>query len=116
VFGRWKGNEGSSLINPDTIDLVAETAEGNVELWILRDQPWSGSDEEVGSLQQKIHNYVGYAVDGQLDRDYPELTGRTWSIVVCSRKGAPDSRTAHVIETLQQRLPSHGGTLSHRLG
>jgi hypothetical protein len=46
-----------------------------VILHIVSDAPWTGSDDQLTSLQQKIHNYVGFAADGQLVATYPEANG-----------------------------------------
>lgn len=73
--------------------------ETTVELVIVADAGWSGSDEQIRSLQEKIHTYVGFAVDGQLTETSPEVADRPWSIVVQCGNTAPDPRTADVLET-----------------
>lgn len=59
----------------DKIDLVTVSPEGDVvQLYIVVVAPWTGSDAQIQSLQQKIHNYVGFAADGELHRAYPETS------------------------------------------
>ena len=99
------------LFDPTTIDLVGQTADGVVQLFIIRDEPWSGSDEELMSLQHKIHNYVSFAVDGQLVEEYPDTAGAPWQIVIRSFGGEPDNRSTKVINQLVDRVPTHGGSL-----
>lgn len=82
-----------------------------MQLFIVRDEPWSGSDEELLSLQQKIHSYVGFAADGQLVEQYPETAGSPWQIVIRSFGGEPDPRSIRLIDELAQRIPSYGGSL-----
>lgn len=98
--------------DPTKIDLVAKTADGVVQLFIFRDQPWSGSDEELLSLQEKVHAYVGFAKDGQLVNSYPDTAGLPWQIVIRSFVGEPDARSTQVIDQLAGVLPNYGGSLS----
>jgi Family of unknown function (DUF6572) len=75
------------MFDPTTVDAVAVTPERDaVLLYLFERDGWSGSDEQLLSLQEKIHTYVGFAVDGQLSRDYPETAARSIGV------GAPISR------------------------
>jgi hypothetical protein len=105
-----------SLFDPDKIDVVATAPNGSVRLVVVQDQPWTGSDEELQSLRQKVHNYVAYAVDGQMHRDKPESQGHPWSIAVVSMAGAPDRRSAETLAQLQEAVPRHGGAFTHHVG
>jgi hypothetical protein len=98
-------------LNPNTIDLIGESADGTVQLFIVNDQPWAGTDEEITALQHKIHNYVSYALDGQMHRDHPDTVGAAWQIVIRSHAGPPDPRTSDVLERVRPALESYGGTL-----
>ena len=98
-------------INPNTIDLVGLTADGAVQLFIVRDSPWTGTDDEIAALQGKIHSYVGYALDGQMHRDYPETVGAPWQVVVRSTAGSPDLRTAALLAQVGPAIENYGGTL-----
>jgi hypothetical protein len=42
------------------------------------------------SLQDKLHAYVSYALDGQMVQMYPELSSRPWRIVIRCLTGPPD--------------------------
>ena len=102
-------------LDPLKIDVVALSPDGShVELHIVRDSPWTGSDDDVASFQAKIQTYVSYALDGQLHSDYPETQGLPWTIVVTSYAGAPDERTAHVIGVLEEQLTNYGGSITSR--
>ncbi len=57
---------------PWKIDLVSISPDGStVNLYIVAEQPLTGSDGQLRSLQEKIHNYVGYVLDGQMSREIP---------------------------------------------
>lgn len=99
------------LFDATTVDVVGESAEGVVELIIVADVAWTGSDAQLVSLQQKIQSYVSFAVDGQLEQSFPEAAGRPWCIVLSAQAGPPDDRTDRVLQTLAERLPAYGGSL-----
>ena len=64
------------VFDAGSVDIVSIPADGaTVDLHIVQDQPWSGSDEQINSLQQKINNYAAYAIDGPLVEAYPEANG-----------------------------------------
>src|SRR5687767_9493284 len=91
------------LFDGATVDAVSIPADGSaVELHIVADAPWTGSDPQITSLQQKIHTYVGFAADGQLAAAYPEAAGLPWRIVVQCHAGNPDARTADVLARTRQ--------------
>jgi hypothetical protein len=100
-----------ALFDAAKVDVVTLSADGRVELYIVQDRAWTGSDAQLNSLQVKVHNYVGYALDGQLARDYPETLGKPWEIVVHCQTGAPDQRTQYVLTELAKRLRPYGGCL-----
>lgn len=80
-------------------------------LHVVADQPWTGSDEQLRSLRAKIHNYVGFAMDGQMNRTYPETSGVPWRIEINAKIGPPDPRTAAMVSDLALRIEAYGGSL-----
>lgn len=99
-------------LSPDVVDLVAVSPDGSlVELIIVQAEPWSGTDAELMALQAKIHNYVGFAIDGQLVATHPETDGLPWRIIIDSQAGPPDERTLAVLEALTDRVRAYGGDL-----
>ena len=99
------------LFDASKVDLVAESADGVIELVIVADAPWTGSHAQLSSLQDKVQTYVSFALDGQMERSFPEAAGRPWRIVVAAQAGGPDERTSSVLHTLADRLPQYGGSL-----
>jgi hypothetical protein len=103
----------ASVFDPAKIDLVTIAPDRDaVLLYIVQSDGWSGSDEQLTALQQKIHAYVGFALDGQMERTYPETAGLPWRIVIESQAGAPDVRSAEMIERLVHPVRSYGGDLT----
>ena len=94
------------------VDLVTLSPDSAVALlYVVADAPWTGSDAQIHSLQEKIHNYVGFVVDGQLAAQYPETTGLPWSVVVDSHVGPPDDRTSDVLDRMKDPIARYGGSL-----
>jgi len=105
----------SDAFDAASIDLVGLSPDGStVELFLVQSGAWTGSDTQVGSLQAKIQNYVGYAADGQMVRQYPEVEGLPWRIVVDCQTGQPDEKSQAVFAHLAQALPTYGGGIEVR--
>jgi hypothetical protein len=103
----------SDAFSAQTVDLVALSPDGQTaRLYIVQANPWTGSDSQVASLQEKIHNYVGFALDGQMVATYPETRDLPWEIVVVCQTGQPDERSGQVLAFTQEALKKHGGTLT----
>lgn len=101
-----------ALFDGSKVDLVAISADGTaVEVIIVNDRPWTGSDAQVMSLQEKVHAYVGFALDGQMVAAYPETEGLAWRIVIDDGAGLPDARSAGLIARLTVKVREYGGDL-----
>jgi hypothetical protein len=70
-----------SVENARVVDLVAHNPKTDqVGLVIFEHRPWNSSHERLLQLQDKIHSYVSYALDGQ--QTYPQLVGKPLTIVL----------------------------------
>lgn len=108
---RFGKRQQDSLFDAGKVDLVSESAEGVIDLVIVQDQPWTGSEGQVASLQSKVQTYVSFALDGGLAEQFPEAAGRPWRILLHCQTGAPDAQTQSVLDVLATRLPEYGGSL-----
>jgi hypothetical protein len=96
-----------------TIDLVGVSPDGStVLIYLVQSGAWTGSDAQISSLQTKIQNYVGFALDGQLVSAYPDVQGLRWSIVVDCQTGPPDPRSAEVLAHAAEAIKGYGGALT----
>jgi hypothetical protein len=102
------------LLDPQKVDVVSIASDGTVELGLVQSHPWTGSEAQLQSFQQKVQTYVSYAVDGGMVSAYPETRGLPWRLVVHSQNGPLDPNTEHVIAVLAERLPEHGGSIAFR--
>jgi len=116
VLGRQKKHDEraeppSGIEAPEKIDFVAlPPDESSIDLHIAQNVEWDGSDRVLTLLQQKIPNYVGFAVDGQLAAAYAEYAELPWRIVVDCQT-TPDPRTAQMLDAMVDPVAKYGGEL-----
>lgn len=114
----WKKRVDEVLLDATKIDIIALAPESAfVQLFITHGFPWTGSDQQLQSLREKVHTYVGYALDGQMAAEHPEFAGLPWRIAIVAKE-PPDERTTAVIADIAQAVRRYGGdlTLDQRLG
>lgn len=87
---------------PTTIDYVALLADGTVALLLAHD-----SSQPIEQLQQRVHGYVGFAVDGQMTRDYPQTEGRPVSIMLIVPE-QPTGNLAAYIDLIRPSMAQEG--------
>ena len=89
---------------PNVIDLVSHDAKTDVvTLSMIEERMWDASNERIDQLQTKIHNYVGFALDGQFAKLYPSYVGKSLTIALrCS--SAPDEATSRFLAEMRSRL------------
>jgi hypothetical protein len=105
------------VFDAQKIDLVSLSADDAVaNLYIVQADAWTGADDQIVSLQQKIHNYVGFALDGQMVKMYPETASLGWRIIIDSQTGSVDARTAGVLAQVTEAVRRHGGDLVIHVG
>lgn len=70
------------LADPEVIDLISLSPDGSTcRLHIVEVDAWS-ERPDAGQLNEKLLNYVGFALDGQLAAAYPEVVGLPIQIVI----------------------------------
>jgi hypothetical protein len=88
------------------------SADGStVSLFVVVDQPWTVSEDEVTSLKEKLNGYVVFVVDGALTDAYPETAGLAWEVVIDTQVGAPPEHVQAVLDHFGQAVQQYGGTL-----
>lgn len=97
----------AGVADTDTVDVVAQDADGTYLLVMVEDRPWGASPEQVTQLQEKINTYAGYILDGGLARQYPETEGGPVRIRLdCI--SAPTDHFAHITEHAANQLTALG--------
>ena len=94
--------------NSDVIDLVAFIPASNeVVLAIIEEHPWTESKKHLLELQTKIHNYVGFVLDGELEKKYPDYAKKPIRFELrCAEP--PREKTSQFLVEIMQRLKPYG--------
>lgn len=86
----------TGLDNPAAIDLISISPDGNtIMLHLVAGEPWDADGKRAMQLQAKLKNYVAFAADGQLARQYPDSRGKHVMVRI---------DTHHPLGDLEQRL------------
>ncbi|MBV9934645.1 MAG: hypothetical protein JO367_10130 [Actinobacteria bacterium] len=102
----------SDAFDGQTVDVVSLSQDGTlVRLYIAQAGEWTGSDEQLVSLQEKVNSYLTFILDGQMGREYPQAAGRSWEIVIHCQTGPPDARTREFLELARRGVQEYGGDL-----
>ena len=69
------------LNDPGIVDLVSINSTGDeVIVHIVAPEPWG--EKQFFQLQAKLKNALAFTADGQLERTYPEVAGRSKAIEI----------------------------------
>ena len=95
---------GAGVQNPTVIDLVTyDSKSGEFALIMTETRPWDGSADRVLELQEKINNYLSFALDGRLERQHPGSVGKPIRIQL-DCVSPPDPETGHFVELVREKL------------
>ena len=96
----------SGVSDPNTVDVVAQEADGGIVLVMVEDRPWGTDPDQAKQLQDKCNTYAGYVLDGSLVRDYPEAEGVPTRIRLdCVEE--PSGHFAHITSHTVEQLAKH---------
>ena len=97
------------------IDFVAlDSLTQEVVLGIVEPRSWDGSDRRIYELQEKVNAYLGFALDGEMIENLPNLEGKAIRLQLdCSE--APDARTEHFIKIIREQIGFQGITFKVRV-
>ncbi|RKQ88211.1 hypothetical protein C8N24_6252 [Solirubrobacter pauli] len=99
------------MLDTDYIDFLSVSPNGHAVLHIVQQDRWTGTDDQLLTLQAKVNTYLAFVLDGQMAADHPDLADLPWRIALDSRAGAPDTRTAQLLSLLADGVRAHGGDL-----
>lgn len=93
---------------PTSVDFLSFDARSDqVVLTISEERVWTGSEDELRKLQEKLSNYLSYAVDGGLARKFPEYAEKSVRIRLdCLHH--PSKGTIEFLDEARRRLSDHG--------
>jgi hypothetical protein len=70
----------AGIHEPETIDLVAQAADGRYLLVMIETRPWGSDPSQGDQLKAKINTYAQFALDGGLMQHYPETANQPIAI------------------------------------
>ncbi|MFL6142477.1 MAG: DUF6572 domain-containing protein [Labedaea sp.] len=66
----------AGIEHPNVVDLITHNPRTDeYALIMIENREWNGSPEQLEQLQLKINNYLIFALDGGLVREYPQSAG-----------------------------------------
>ena|ERR1035437_8470033 len=93
------------------IDLITRDEQRNeIVLIIVDDRPWDGSRDRLEELQQRVNDYLGFALDGDLRQKFPETSGLPFRLQL-DTSAQPDAKTTGFIEELNHAIAQYGTRL-----
>ena len=100
--------EKRGLENAAVIDLMTQEAGTGVVMLVMAEhRPWSGEEEQLFQLQEKINAYLSFALDGEMLELYPHLEGKPLRLRLDSLY--PLSGEAHhLVQMVQQQIGFQG--------
>jgi hypothetical protein len=97
----------AGIADTHVIDLVATDADGNAEVWITEDDPWTKEPEQNLHLREKFNTYVTYILEGMLIRDYPTLADHSVTLKLLCNGEPPAGEITETIETARAYLEKY---------
>lgn len=93
----------AGIDDTETIDLVAQAADGTYLLVMIEERRWGADKNQAADLKAKINTYLGYMLDGNLFRDFPETLGKPVCIRLdCTER--PTGQFAHITSHAAEQL------------
>jgi hypothetical protein len=93
--------------DPSTVDLVVARSDGSVELSMLEERPWDGSDERLRELEEKVNAYLSFVLDGHMARQHPDIDPRQITIRL-DYMSRMDERTRSMLPSIEAALKEYG--------
>ncbi len=97
-----------ALQNPHFIDLLSEDpTTGEVILGMLEPRPWDGSDQRIFELQEKVNAYLSFALDGEMEEQFPAFRDRRLRLQLESAE-PPDAKAEYYIGIIREQIGFQG--------
>lgn len=97
----------AGIADTNTIDVVAQDADGTYLLVMVEDRRWGAEEEQEAQLREKLNTYAGFVLDGDLTAQYSETAGAQVKIRLDCVE-APSGHFAHITSHAAAQLAAHG--------
>ena len=98
--------------HPELIDFLTQK-DDVCSLYIVQSDPLD--DELTLKLQEKINNYLAYALDGQLAEEYPDMANMKLSIEI-EIQHQPEGVAAEFLDRVRPVIEAEGLEFHIRIG
>ena len=96
----------AGIADPNTIDVLAQDAEGRYVAVMVEDRSWGADSAQPMQLREKINSYAGFILDGELSHRYPETVGQPVHIQLdCIQE--PSGPILAIVHHAQAQLARH---------
>ncbi|MGC3992079.1 MAG: hypothetical protein QM796_20775 [Chthoniobacteraceae bacterium] len=86
------------------LDAIAHDPKTDEIVLIMQEQrEWSGGDEQLFQLQEKLNTYLSFALDGELAEAFPQMAGKKVRIQLDTPK-MPDERTLDFLQSVYDQI------------
>lgn len=92
------------LEHPGVLDAFAhDTKRDVVILAMYETRPWTGGDQQIFQLQEKLNAYASFLLDGEFNEAYPEFAGKPVQIQLRTRH-EPSEKALGLIAQVREQL------------
>ena len=95
-----------SIVDTQKIDSLG-AKENEVGLLISDHLDWDNTDSHLELLRDKLNTYLTFCLDGQLERQFPESSGKEITIRIISKFPYPEAGQQAIEKTKRYLLKNH---------
>jgi hypothetical protein len=83
--------------------MLRDARSGEVWLVMVERRTWTGGEEQLFQLQEKLNAYVSFALDGEMAEEHPELAGQPLRIILDTTY-APSAEAVEFLAAVRTQL------------
>ncbi len=100
--------DNSGVRNPGVVDLITFDPKTDEHVLVMIEtRPWDGSFERLKEIQDKVNNYLVFALDGEMVRKFPDSKNKRVRLQLNSFE-SPDSKTQEFLVAVAEKLRQNG--------
>jgi hypothetical protein len=98
----------NGVANPAVLDALGRDPQtGELVLVMMEPRPWSGGDEQLLQLQEKLNAYLSFALDGELAEQLPQFAGAPMRIQLACAEPPPEP-VIGLLEKIREQIAFQG--------
>ncbi len=93
--------------------MTHDPATERVEIVMFEPRPWTGGEEQLFQLQEKLNAYLSFILDGEMAETTPELVGKPTAVVLrCAE--SPSAEAIEFLAAVREQMEFQGLELEVR--